>query len=746
MRWGFKINYDIAVLSLFQGRVNIKFFCQDTFRTFIMCLALLCAGCSRDSRPADTDNHYSGSANCRQCHEEFYALWSTSHHGLAMQPVTSTFIQQSLTPQETPIEIGKEQFSIDLAKQQVLEKGSGRRKSHKMVHAMGGKNVYYFLTSAEKGRLQVLPLAYDVRNKTWFNATASMVRHFGDINDAPLDWKDSMLTFNTACFSCHVSQLSKNYDIKTDTYETVWKEPGINCETCHGPGHEHSRIYIEAEKNHTKPGDLKLISMKTMTNQQRDTTCAPCHAKMRPITTSFKPGEKFFDHYDLVTLENQDFYPDGRDLGENYTYTLWLTSPCVKAGKLECIHCHTSSGRYRFSGDKTNSSCLPCHKERVTNAVAHTHHKPDSKGSICISCHMPMTAFARMQRSDHSMLPPTPSATMAFNSPNACNICHQDKDAKWSDDYVRKWHKHNYQEPVLYRAGLVDSARKRNWNRLDDTLKFISNLNNDSIFVTSLIRLLQTCDTPDKWPVLLQALKHPSPLVRSAAAVSLDDDPDRRTVNSLVETTGDECRLVRISAASSLARYADIVLKMPSRETSEAAFRELESSYMSMPDSWSSHYNIGNYYDQRGQTSQALKSYEQAMRLRSDTILPIVNASMIHARQGRMDTAIQMLRNAFSIDPKNAAVNFNLGLALAEQNKTTEAEHHLRTALISDPAMTQAAYNLGILLNRNGVTEEGIKWCRKAVELRPGNSDYVNALNFYLRAQKQKSGSDDISN
>jgi len=27
---------------------------------------------------------YAGSASCRECHEKFYQLWSTSRHGLAM--------------------------------------------------------------------------------------------------------------------------------------------------------------------------------------------------------------------------------------------------------------------------------------------------------------------------------------------------------------------------------------------------------------------------------------------------------------------------------------------------------------------------------------------------------------------------------------------------------------------------------------------------------------------------------------
>ena len=45
--------------------------------------------------------------------------------------------------------------------------------------------------------------------------------------------------------------------------------------------------------------------------------------------TTFTPGDRYLDHYDLVALENPDFYPDGRDLGENYTYTLWRMSPCA---------------------------------------------------------------------------------------------------------------------------------------------------------------------------------------------------------------------------------------------------------------------------------------------------------------------------------------------------------------------------------------------------------------------------------
>ena len=144
----------------------------------------------------------------------------------------------------------------------------------------------------------------------------SGVRHFPGQTAEPVNWKEWPYTFNTACYGCHVSQLSTNYDLNTDTYNTTWREPGINCETCHGPGEEHNRV-CEAAPKGTIPKDLKMIrGGRDFTNVQNNDTCSSCHAKAMPLTTSFMPGDRFFDHFDLVTLESSDFYPDGRDLGE----------------------------------------------------------------------------------------------------------------------------------------------------------------------------------------------------------------------------------------------------------------------------------------------------------------------------------------------------------------------------------------------------------------------------------------------
>lgn len=699
--------------------------------------AVLCmAGCSRRVRNNDA---FTGSASCRECHESFYTLWATSHHGLAMQPVDDAFARRELTPQTNAIAIGKSRFCTDAAARQIIEDGPDGRHVYPIVHAMGGKDIYYLLTPLARGRLQVLPLAYDVARREWFDAGASMVRHFVDGPvDRSLQWRDPLLTFNTACFSCHVSQIAKNYDLKTDSYHTVWREPGINCESCHGPGAEHIRVCRAAPTNQP-PADLKLISMKNLSLLRRDDTCATCHAKMRPITTNFTPGERFFDHYDLTTFENPDFYPDGRDLGENYTYTLWLTSPCARSGKLDCVHCHTSSGRYRFAGEKTNQSCLPCHREHVENAPAHTHHKAGSQGNRCVSCHMPMTTFARMRRSDHSMRPPTPAVTLACKSPNACNLCHTDKDAKWADRYVRQWRARDYQAPVLYRTRLIDAARRHDWTQLDAMLAFIDDRTQDPVFAVSLLRLLEGCDSSRKWPTVCRALAHAHPLVRATAAQLLGAAVTQEHFGLLLKAARDDYRLVRVSAAASLARYPQGLLDLPSaKPVCDAVFAELEASYRCLPDSWSSYYNLGNYDESRGWTEKALAAYEQATYLRPDVVQPLVNAAMMRARMGQLDVAVALLKKAVAAEPNHPAVHLNLGMALAEQGNMAEAERHFRAALAAEPALAQAAYNLGVLLNRNGATEEGVAWCRKASGWAPQNAAYVYTFAYYLNVQGRK--------
>ena len=687
-----------------------------------------------DFQADPTSAGYTGATSCRECHEKFYKLWSPSRHAKAMQPFTAELAKSELTPQIQDVVIGKFRYRADIVSGVVREQGPDGERTYPMAHVLGGKNVYYFLTPMERGRLQTLPVAYDVNEKMWFDMARSGVRHFPGLEpDEPVHWTDWPYTFNTACYNCHVSQLDTNYDLETDTYHTQWAEPGINCETCHGPCDEHIRVCQKAPKG-TVPKDLKTIrGGRSFTVAQNNDACATCHAKAMPLTEGFMPGNRFFDHFDLVTLESADFYPDGRDLGENYTLTTWLMSPCVKTGELSCLHCHTSSGRYRQK-DNPNQSCAPCHQKRVEDAAAHTFHKEDSPGNQCIACHMPMTEFAQMDRSDHSMLPPAPAATRAFESPNACNNCHKDKDSAWADQWVRKWRKRDYQAPLIQRAELIDAARKEDWTRLSDMLAFIQNKDRDAVFSASLIRLLRACPDPTVWPVIMNAAKDPSPLVRSSAVESLGRIPSKDTSQILLAAAGDDVRLVRIKAAAALAGYPPFALKDKDRESLDKATKEYLSAMKTRPDQWTSHYNLGNYYLDSGDMRLALAAYDTALDLEPRAVMAMVNAAMAHAQAGENTKAEGLLKRALGVSPSNAAANFNMGLLKAERKKMAEAEAHLRTALKADPKMHEAAFNLGVLVAGDRPSES-IDNLFKAFELSP-NPKYGYTLAFYLHQNK----------
>ncbi len=564
---------------------------------------------------AGKGSSYAGSASCRECHERFYQLWSSSMHGLAMQPYSASFAMEKLTPHQGDIAIGEAKYRADIDEGVVIETDRMETKKLKIKHVLGGKNVFYFLTPLDKGRLQTLPVAYDVNMKEWFDTAASGIRHFpGGEHGEAVDWRHSTYTFNTACYSCHVSQLDTNYDTGTDTYNTTWTEPGINCETCHGPSAEHNMIARATPKGQPLP-ELRIISTKTMTTVQRNDLCSGCHAKAGPLTAAYRPGEPFFDHYDLATLEDPDFYPDGRDLGENYTLTSWTMSPCAKSGQLDCMHCHTSSGRYRFKQEKFNNACVPCHEQKVQNPTAHTHHPAESEGSKCVSCHMPMSSFARMNRSDHSMLPPTPAATIAYQSPNACNLCHRDQDAGWADQIVRQWRSRDYQAPVLERAALIDAARKRDWTRLPEMIAYIGDPGHDAVFAASLIRLIPPAQDQRLQEALLGAAKDPSPLVRGAAVQALGLVPSVESLQVLIEATADDSRLVRVRAAAGLAAFPQLAAPPAYQAQIRMANDEYLASITTRPDQWTSHYNLGNYYLGQNDAKAAAASYQTALQL-----------------------------------------------------------------------------------------------------------------------------------
>lgn len=707
----------------------------------------LLVGCKNSESTEKNDvATYTGSESCKQCHERFYELWEPSHHGKAMQPITPAFVKENIVKHEQWEQVGKMFYKVVFEGDSIFflesnEENGELFKKLPVVWALGGKNVYYFQTPWEGGRLQTLPLAYDINRNEWYNNPASGVRHFDDamLQDSAVEWTHSLFTFNTTCHSCHVSQLEKNYDAENNAYHTIWKEPGINCETCHGPSSEHVKVCMESAKKNEVPKDLKLIVTSTFTPAQHNSSCAPCHAKMTPLTNAYPPGEDFYDHFNLTGLENPDFYPDGRDLGENYTMGTWAQNECAMNSDMHCVTCHTSSGRYRFkTADDPNSACASCHQDNGANFEKHAHHKNNGK-VLCVSCHMPKTEFARMIRSDHSMRPPMPAATIEFGSPNACNVCHEDQSPEWANKHVTKWKGSDYQDETLYYGQLIKEGRMGNFDRMDDMIKMIEDHKPNAFFAASMVRILHGQNDERIWPVFMSlATQSKDPMLRAAAADGLSMALTNEALAVLLTAAQDSQRVVRVAAAAALSAYPESMFSEAGLSIRDDVFVEYKASMITSPDSWSAHYNLGNFESRIGETADAIRSFERASLLEPEVVGPYVNASLAHSLSGDQHMAEMALQKALDLEPNNSAVNVNYGLLMGEMSRFDEAKRAYLRALESDDQLVTAAYNLSVIYSQEGNQQAAIKYAGMASEIRPKEARYPYTYAFFLNQKGEK--------
>jgi tetratricopeptide (TPR) repeat protein len=642
---------------------------------------------------AETTGGLAGSVSCRECHSEFFEKWSTSWHGLSVRPFASGWDRGEVEPPTGEFRIGEEIYRVDMDAGRVVANAGGIERFHVIEQVVGGRDVIYFLTRLEQGRLQVLPMGYDVRRKEWFEIASSTVRHFETLDAAAVDWRAPAYTFNAACYGCHVSHGHHRYDPIEDRLEAAWQEPGISCEACHGPAEEHVRLSRSLPAG-TRLEDWKIAGLRELSGERVDSLCGTCHGKLVPITNRFAPGERLLDHFDVIGFEDLDFAVDGRDRGENYTYAGWRMNRCALEGGMSCMHCHTSSGRYRFPEVTSNAACLPCHQDRVENATAHSRHAAASTGNACVACHMPRHEFARMVRHDHSFRPPMPALTLAQGSPNACNSCHTDRDASWADALVREWHARDYQAPVLRASEFIGQARRQDWGRMQEMIEWLGTRPRDEMFATSLIRLWANSDDDRKWPALIDALGDESPLIRSSAARGLHGHSSAESVRGLKPLLEDDYRLVRIQAAATLARLPTPEWGGSERAAFESAAFEFNEAMRARGDDPEALHELGHFQLDQGELEGATVAFERALLLRPDRLETLMSAATAHYRNGRLDLAELKLRRAIVVAPRESTPKFNLGILLENQTRSTEARQAYREALELEPGHKAAARRL----------------------------------------------------
>ena len=120
------------------------------------------------------------------------------------------------------------------------------------------------------------------------------------------------------------------------------------------------------------------------------------------------------------------------------------------------------------------------------------------------------------------------------------------------------------------------------------------------------------------------------------------------------------------------------------------------------------HNNLGVIYKEKGDLDKAAKHYQLVTSLNPGMEEAHNNLGVIHYLRGNISAAELAYRRALEINPNNRVGLINLGIIYKKQRKDRKAIELFEEALAVDPSNPEAHYNLAILYEEQGHLEAAI--------------------------------------
>src|SRR5579859_893234 len=690
---------------------------------------------------------YAGAEACAECHATVTRVWAEAHHSRTMQPATIQSVKGDFA--QSHLLLHGSAFTLQLRENRFYiteSELSGKPWEHRIEYTLGDRRFQHYLTTLSDGRILLLPPTWDVVRKKWdFDL---------DIGNPEESSVDPVQIWNKTCYACHVSQGQKNFELENLRYRTTWRDLGINCESCHGPGSEHiatgksAKVLDAATRARLRasirnPARLDAASSTAI--------CAQCHSLRDVYADKFRAGANYDDfftpvmEYRLPASEDPAYWPDGRPRQlSNEAFGLWQ-SQCFLKGGATCVTCHSHPhtpdvDRNPQLRPNNNALCTGCHAKIASNLSAHTHHAPKSSGSFCINCHMPATVAslnARMR--DHSMSIPVPENTIRHDIPNACNLCHRDKDAAWSLKQVHSWYGDKSRRKLVRRADAFTQARQADPAAIPALQEILADVSGGPLIRANAAGYLGNfSNDPSAYDALLHSFADPEPLVRATAATAIRPSAAQREAlaTALVSLLKDPLRTVRMSAA--IAMVAMGVRPFPGEdgerfERAKELYRaraELDS------DDAQQQLAAGKFFFLSGDMAGAANAFRATLKL--DPSIPAqyyLGRSL--AEKGDYQSAREIL-NAIPRDDRQYDVAQRL-LAEIAAKEPGPSETQPESGASHEAAGAQAQFLGGQVRFQSGQYGAALKDLEQALQLAP-QAEWAAKAQIYRAISLEKLG------
>lgn len=690
---------------------------------------------------------FTGSESCAKCHKREYEEWQQSHHAKAMAVATEKTVLGDFNNTTFTKNGVQSRFYRKEGDYFVHTRGpKGEMADFKISHTFGYTPLQQYLIPFPDGRMQCLPIAWDVIKKKWFHL-------YPDLELDPEEWiywTNQGQNWNSMCADCHSTELQKNYDPETERYSTTWAEINVGCEACHGAGSKHQLWAEMPEMARVLKEDGLLVKTSEINNQQQVELCAPCHSRRSMLGNYTHQQQDLLDTETPRLLEERLYYADGQILDEVYVYGSFVQSK-MYANDVRCSDCHNVH-TIKLHQEK-NTLCLQCHQAAVYDSKAHHFHKQTGEagdpikntegeilfkvgsGADCVGCHMPGRIYmGNDYRPDHSIRIPRPDLSKKLGTPNACNRCHIDKKNTWSAEHTQKWYgtkqKHHFGTTFTDARNGAPYALQNLVQITDDNLTAV-------LVRATALSLLSRYQGTEVTRVFQQALNSDESLLRRTGASYFPAYLHDQQIQMLAPLLNDPVKSVRIETARALTNIPPDQLDSKWRKAFDKALTEFEQTALYSSDFAASRLNLGALYSFKGELKLAEKHLKKATEIDRDFYAARTNLAVIYSRQGKNDLAEQQLRKALETNPDLADVHYSLGLLLAEQKQYNEAVEHLQKAAVGMIYNSRVYYNLGQLLDFLRRYNEAEIALRKTVELEPQNMNYLQTVaKFYIKRKK----------
>lgn len=445
------------------------------------------------SRPLlERTDGYVTSQACQTCHPSQHASWEQSYHSkmtalpseeTVLAPFEGTVLSYRYS--YFPHRRGDE-FWISTDDPTWAEPGEALPVSRRVALVTGShhQQLYWFERPGTRavGRFHYF---YRIPEQRWVPFKSAVLSKQDMFDDPGEFW-------TTVCIRCHSTHGKPRFEREAiRDADTRVAELGIACESCHGPGLEHTEANRNTLRRYLRyllggPDDTIVNPARLSADRSLD-VCGQCHAVQSLGSSAriqqwsrngmpYRPGDDIAKTRHIVDarpgvpdnrflnrtlrrdphfLEDR-FWPDGVANVSGREYQGVKDSPCYASGEFTCLSCHVMHrpsddprsplewANDQLAADRQgNDACLGCHPEFAEPAAieAHSHHASDSPGSSCYNCHMANTAYGLLNATrSHFIENPDTATQLATGRPNACNLCHLDQTLSWTARKLEEWY------------------------------------------------------------------------------------------------------------------------------------------------------------------------------------------------------------------------------------------------------------------------------------------------------------------